>query len=212
MTKNHYEQPVYSRENYTEKQDEVLSLEQQANQQATEVDAQYAEKLDVYEQLRKEDGATMLNDVELITEEQNLIKERNDTRENLLKPISKEIVRAKAELTKLYVTSWNEASREESRREHLRALPEVKKIHDHLTESSNLLETSYGRIQSMIREAACIATELEEMLSDPRYTSDSEEDQIKELAQALLEINGIIEKEMYRIHGHQKGESKDDLN
>ncbi len=211
MSKNNHEQG-YTRENYEHKQEELASLDEQAAQRLTEINAQYAEKLDVYDQLRKEDGETMVNDPELAEEEQNLIQERDNLRENLVSPINKEITRAKAELTNLYVKGWNEASREESKREHLKALPEVKKIHAHLMESSNLLETSYGRLQSMIREAGCIATELEEMLSDPHYTNDSDEEQIKELAQALLEINGIIEEETSRLRGHRRGESRDDLN
>jgi len=212
MSKNHNEQPAYSREYYEQKQDELAAFDEEADQRATEIHAQYEERLNVYKELREEDAGGALNDPELIEEEKTLIREREEKREEILRPINKNIAHAKAELTNLYVKAWNEASREEARREHIKALTEVKKIHQHITETSQLIETSYGRLQSMIREASCIAVELEEMLSDPRYTSDEDEDHIKELAQSLVEIEQLIEEEAYRLRGHRRGESKDDLN
>lgn len=212
MSKNNHEQPVYSRDNYENKQNEIISLDQQATQTAVEVDAQYAEKLDVFEQLRQEDGEAMQDDSELINEERELLNQRNAAKEELLSPLNKEITRAKAELGKLYVKSWNEATREESRREHVKALEEVKMIHTHILESYNKVETSYHRIQGMITDADRTAITLEELLADPRRTSEHDEEEIKELVQKLLEINKLIDEEICRLHGHRIGECKDDLN
>lgn len=204
MSKNNHEQPDYSRENYEHKHEEIEAL----NQHSTEISAQYAEKLDIFKVLREEDGESMLNDIDLTNEEHDLIQERD----NFLVPIDKELVRAKRELTNLYIKAWNEATREESRREHAKALEEVKMIHTHILESYSKVETSYHRIQGMINDADRTANTLEKFLADPRRTSESDEEEIKELVQKLLEINKLIDEEICRLHGHRIGECRDDLN
>lgn len=212
MSKNNQEKPPTPAEIYDLKREQLASLERQTTQRTIEFDAQYAEKLGVFEELRQEAGEVVQNDSELVNEERELLKERDIAREEVFGPINKEITRAKTELRNLYVKAWNEATREESRREHAKALEEVKMIHTHILESYNKVETSYHRIQGMITDADRTASTLEELLADPRRTSEHDEEEIKELVQKLLEINKLIDEEICRLHGHRIGECKDDLN